>query len=110
MISRTGQTNRRAIFSLVLSLVSPVLVSPFFFPDPFGADVSSVTVPLAIIFSIAGAVVGRSALRRIKELGEPGRGIALAGVIIGWVFIVPLVLSVLFVLVVAGSWLLTPGW
>lgn len=67
-------------------------------------------MPLAIVFFIAGAVVGCGAMRQIRATGEPGRGVALAGVIIGWVFIVPLVAAVVFLVVVAGSWLLTPGW
>jgi len=45
-------------------------------------------------------------LRRIKKTGQPGRGIALAGVILGWVFIVPLVFAAMFPL----SFLFTPGW
>ncbi len=102
MSSRTGKTSGRAIVSLVLSLASPALASLFFLGvGEFGL----IALPLAVPFSLAGALVGHSALRRIKETGQPGRGIALAGVILGWVFILPLVVVVMFSLA-----FLTPGW
>ena len=102
MSSSTGKTSSRAIVSLVLSLASPALASLFFLGvGLFGL----IALPLAVPFSLAGAVVGHSALRRIKETGQPGRGIALAGVSLGWAVILPLVVIVM----IAGS-MLTPGW
>ena len=102
MSSSTGKTSSRAIVSLVLSLASPALASLFFLGvGLFGL----IALPLAVHFSLAGAVVGHSALRRIKETGQPGRGIALAGVILGWVLILPLVAVAMIPLA-----FLTPGW
>jgi hypothetical protein len=102
MSSSARKTNSRAIVSLVLSLASPALASLFFLGvGLFGL----IALPLAVPFSLAGAVVGHSALRRIKETGQPGRGIALAGVILGWVFILPLGVAAMFSLA-----FLTPGW
>ena len=51
--------------------------------------------------SIVGAILGHLALNQIKQTGEEGRGMALAGVIIGWV---AFVLSVLVIvpLVIIG--------
>jgi hypothetical protein len=101
--SNAGKMNRRAIVSLSLSLASLSLASLYFLGvGLFGL----IALPLAVLFSLAGAVVGHSTLRRIKKTGQPGRGIALAGVILGWVFIVPLVFAAMFPL----SFLFTPGW
>ena len=41
--------------------------------------------PIIILTSPAGAVMGHLALGRIKQTGEQGRGLALAGIIGGWV-------------------------
>jgi hypothetical protein len=103
MSSSAGKTSGRAIVSLVLSLASPALASLYFLGvGLFGL----IALPLAVLFSLAGAVVGHSALRRIKKTGQPGRGIALAGVILGWVVILPLG----YVAMIPLSFLLTPGW
>jgi hypothetical protein len=69
-------TNGLAIASLVLGIVS-VFCFGFVFPVPL----------LAIIF-------GHLALERIARSGgyEQGRGLAIAGVVLGWIFIVPIVL------------------
>ncbi len=40
---------------------------------------------VTILGAPVGAVLGHLALRRIAETGEGGRGLALAGVIIGWI-------------------------
>lgn len=50
--------------------------------------------PLVILTSPAGAIMGHIALGKIKQSGEGGRGLALAGVIGGWV------LTGLFILIV----------
>lgn len=106
MSTISGKTNRRAIVSFLLSLTSAVLVIGTLVVD----GNLNVVAPLAICLSIAGALVGRKAMRQIKETGERGRGIARVGVIIGWVFTAVVVLLVAFVLAVAASWLMTPGW
>jgi len=45
-----------------------------------------VALVLAILIGLPGAICGHVALNQIKRTGEGGRGLALAGVIIGWVF------------------------
>lgn len=60
------KTNGLAIASLVLSLVG-LLCGPV---------------------SIVGALMGRTALRKIQQTGERGEGLARAGMIIGWVGLV----------------------
>jgi len=69
-------TNGFAIASLVLGIVSFFCVG-FLFPVPL----------LAVIF-------GHLALERITRSGgyEQGRGLAIAGAILGWIFLVPIVL------------------
>jgi hypothetical protein len=42
-------------------------------------------VIIPFIGSIVGAITGHISLGQIKKTGEQGRGLALAGVIIGWV-------------------------
>ena len=44
-----------------------------------------VALILAILVPIAGAVLGHLTLRQIAQTGEPGRGMALAATIIGWI-------------------------
>lgn len=44
-----------------------------------------VALILAILVPIAGAVLGHITLRQVAQTGEPGRGLALAATIIGWV-------------------------
>ena len=60
-------TNGLAIASLVCSLTSPLLCS---------------------LISIVGIVLGVVALNQIKQTGQQGRGLALAGIIVGVVIIV----------------------
>ncbi len=67
-----------------------------------GALVSAIAGALFCgVPSIVGAILGHVALNQIKQTGEEGRGMALAGVIIGWV---AFVLSVLVIvpLVIIG--------
>ena len=66
---QTTPTNNMAITSLVLSLVGVV-----------GAFMCLIPIVLAP----AGAITGHVALSRIKSSGQSGRGLALAGVIVGW--------------------------
>ncbi|MGN6409386.1 MAG: DUF4190 domain-containing protein [Curtobacterium sp.] len=61
------KTNTMAILSIVFGLGAV----PFFF--------------MAILLGPAGAILGHLALGRIKQTGEGGRGLALTGVIAGWV-------------------------
>ena len=45
-----------------------------------------VSLVVALFVPLLGAILGHVAMGQIKKTGEQGRGIALAGVIIGWVF------------------------
>jgi hypothetical protein len=44
-----------------------------------------VALILAILVPIAGAILGHLTLRQVAQAGQPGRGMALAAIIIGWV-------------------------
>ena len=44
-----------------------------------------VSLILAFFVPLLGAVLGHVAMGQIKKTGEQGRGLALAGVLIGWV-------------------------
>ncbi|WP_081710122.1 DUF4190 domain-containing protein [Arthrobacter sp. 35W] len=65
-----------------------------------------VSFVLAFFVSIAAIVTGHIALNQIKRTGEGGRGLAIAGLVIGYVSVVAgIVLSVVLVLMllVAGQ-------
>ncbi len=76
--SYAPRTNPLAITSLVLSLVGLIVW----------------------ITAIAGVITGHVALGQIKRTGEGGRGMALAGVIVGYVLSAFFVLYVLFMVFV----------
>jgi hypothetical protein len=83
--------------------------------DPYGAAPYSVpsrpTNVLAIIsliascvgFTVPGIIMGHIALHQIRLTGEGGHGLALAGLIVGYVlFAIALILTVLYVLLFIG--------
>lgn len=59
---------------------------------------SGVGLLLCSIACPVGAILGHVALGRIKQSGEEGRGLALAGIIIGWVGTVLLLAVAAFVI------------
>lgn len=62
--------------------------------------------PLLILTSPAGAIMGHVALGRIKQTGEQGRGLALAGIIGGWVLTGLFILLVIAVIAIIAA---SPG-
>ncbi len=62
---RTQSTNGLAIASLVVSIVSMTL--------------------LCGMTGVVGAILGHVSRKQIKERGDAGDGMALAGIIIGWI-------------------------
>lgn len=76
--AQAPRTNRLAVRSLVFSIVG--------------------LVTCLLPVGIGGAVLGYRARREIRRTGEGGAGLALAGILVGWVSIV-LVLMFLVVLV-----------
>ncbi|MCR2826553.1 DUF4190 domain-containing protein [Microbacterium sp. zg.Y909] len=81
------KTNLLAILSLVSSILGIIGILP-------------------IVGSIAGAILGHLALRQIPKSGEKGRGMALAGTIVGWVGIG---LVVLLIVLFAVIWIVGVG-
>jgi hypothetical protein len=58
-------------------------------PAPVGAKTNTLAIValiLGIVVPIGGIIVGPIALGQIKRTGEAGRGLAMAGLIIGIVF------------------------
>lgn len=49
-----------------------------------GLAIASLVLSLMGCTAFIGAIVGHVALSQIRRTGQPGRGFALAGVIIGW--------------------------
>lgn len=65
------RTNGLAIASMVTSIVGLVMIACYGIPG--------------LIMGPIGAILGHVARKKIKENGEAGEGMALAGVIIGWI-------------------------
>lgn len=76
------KTNTLAVVSLIASLVGVFLI-------PF-------------IGQIVGIITGHMSLSQLKTSGEGGRGLALAGTIVGWVTIGLYVLLLVFIFVIIG--------
>lgn len=66
-------------------------------------------LPLVAVFiwffgSVAAVICGHIALNQIKRTGEGGRGLALAGVIVGYVGIgLPLLIGIAYAIIIAGA-------
>ncbi len=69
---------------------------------------SIIALIAAFVIPLAGIIVGFIALGQIKKTGEGGHGLALAGVILGFVFsvlyILLIVVGTLVPLLIAGSY------
>ena len=76
------QTNVLAIISLVASIAGFIWLVP-------------------VIGPITAVITGHISLAQIKRTGEKGRGMALAGTVIGWVGIAAIVVGVVGIIVVA---------
>lgn len=81
-------TNGLAIASLITSLVGAVLTPVCFLP---------------VLACPVGAVLGHVALRRLATSGEQGRGLALAGIIVGWIATGLLALVVVAIVALGAS-------
>lgn len=64
--------------------------------------ISSITAFFFGITALAGIIFGHIALKQIRERGEGGRGFALAGLIMGYVFTGLFILSLLFIFTIIG--------
>ncbi|WP_348786773.1 DUF4190 domain-containing protein [Leifsonia sp. NPDC080035] len=53
----------------------------------------------AFVFPLAGVICGHIALSQIKRSGESGRGLALAGLIVGYIYIAFIILMVILAIV-----------
>ena len=74
----------------------------------YGAPATQKTNVLAIVslvssffISLVGIITGHIALSQIKRTGENGRGLAIAGLIIGYVYIAFIVLMVIIAIIVS---------
>jgi peptidyl-prolyl cis-trans isomerase B (cyclophilin B) len=70
-------------------------------PQPRTNTLAIVSLILAFFVSLAAVICGHIALSQIKRTGEGGRGLALAGVIIGYVGIgLSLVIVVVYAIII----------
>lgn len=83
------KTNVLAIISMIASIAGFIWILP-------------------IIGSLAGAIMGHISLNQLKTSGEKGRGMALAGVIVGWVGLALVIIGI-FVIIAFASLAATNG-
>lgn len=63
-----------------------------------------VALILGIVVPIGGIICGHIALSQIKRTGEQGRGLALAGTIIGYVLtVLGILLTIVYIAVIAAA-------
>jgi hypothetical protein len=88
-VPQAGTTNGKAIASMVLGILSFVT----------GFEIG----PFAVIFTILALVFGYQAKREIRLSGglQGGEGMAIAGIVMGWIG-VGLLLLIIFLVVVLG--------
>jgi hypothetical protein len=80
--------------------------TPSYTPAPAAAKTNTVAIValiLGILIPIGGIIAGAIALNQIKQTGENGRGLAIAGIVIGAVYIVVVLLIVIITAVIAAS-------
>jgi hypothetical protein len=86
-------------------MTDPVVppAAPAYQPAPLGQKTNVLAIVgfiLAFFVTVAGIIVSAIALRQIKQTGEGGHGLALAGVIIG---IVGTVIWVIYIIVAIAA-------
>lgn len=86
-------------------------------PPTNGMAIASMVLGILWIYwvgSILALIFGYIALRQIRELGESGRGMAITGVVLGWVGIGTLAVVIVIVAVINShpttTQVVTPGW
>jgi len=68
-----------------------------------GAIVLTLACGIGVLAAPVGAVLGHVSLSQIKQTGEDGRGMALAGIIIGWALTALLAVGIVLIVVLAAS-------
>ncbi|MFT4212796.1 MAG: DUF4190 domain-containing protein [Microbacterium sp.] len=67
------------------------------YPPPARTNVMAIlSLVFAFVFPVLGVVFGHISLNQIKRTGEEGRGLALAGLILGYVFVGLVVVYIVF--------------
>jgi len=83
----------------------PPAPQPAYTPYPAQKSGTNVLAIIALVgafvFPLAGVICGHIALSQIKRTGESGRGLAIAGLVIGYIYIAFIVLFV--ILAIVGS-------
>lgn len=87
----TGKSNGKSIAAMVLGIVAFV---PGFIITPFN-----------VILSILAVVFGMIGKKEIAESGgvQGGRGMAVAGIVLGWVGIAFAIIAVIFIIIGVGA-------
>ncbi|MBB5870489.1 hypothetical protein F4553_003868 [Allocatelliglobosispora scoriae] len=83
---QSARTNGMAIAAMVLGIVGLVLLCCY---------------GLGGLVGLVGAILGHVSMKQIRERGENGRGMALAGVITGWSAVVLSIIAVVAIVLFA---------
>ncbi|OBB77400.1 DUF4190 domain-containing protein [Mycobacterium sp. 852014-52144_SCH5372336] len=82
----------------------PVVVAPVgYLPAAKTNSMAIAALVSSLVLAPLGIVFGHIALSQIKRSGEDGRGLAIAGLVIGYIFTAILLLWVLFWAIVVGA-------
>jgi hypothetical protein len=89
-------------------MTDPVVppAAPAYQPAAAGQKTNTLAIVgfiLSFLVTVAGIIVSAIALRQIKQTGEGGHGLALAGVILGVVFTVLWVIYIIVVVALAAT-------
>ena len=83
---------------------APAYAQPAYAPARPWNVLSIVSLVTSLVgFGLVGIITGHIALSQIKKTGEQGRGLALAGAIIGYVAVVAGIIVVIFWIVVIAA-------
>lgn len=81
---------------------TPAPMQPYSYGSPYAVQSTNTMAIISLVTSffvpIAGIVCGHLALGQIRRTGENGRGLALAGLIIGYAYTAFIVVYILFVM------------
>lgn len=86
----------------------PAYAQPAYYPAAPATNVLAIVALIgAFVFPIVGIICGHISLKQIRDTGEQGRGMALAGLIIGYVYtgilLLVIVFSILLPLFILGA-------
>jgi hypothetical protein len=73
-------------------------------PTPLKTNVLAIVALISAFFvPLAGIITGHIALSQINKTGQPGRGLALAGTVLGYVFTGIFIIIIVVTIIIIGA-------